>query len=422
MKLKSFLYNEYLYSIITKFITFGVGIVQSVIVARYLGAELKGINAYISSVVSIGSIIITFGMHQAYPYFRKKYGKENIFEDYISVVSSLYIVYFIIGCFLAFLINVPIETKAIFILIPILGYSNIVNYIALIEFPNKRNSWWTIISIIDVLYVAILWLFVNRSVLWGISILLFADVVKSIVYSLILKVKINFRKSQFKLLAEMAKYGFFPMLALLMTTLNYRLDVLMLHQYSYIDDAMIGIYSLGLSLSDKIVIIPDTLKGVLVSKLAKGAPDTEVAKVCRIGFWSSAVLFLLILLFGRFAINLLYGSEFTDSYWVIVITAFGLLAVSYFKLIAQYNIVNKKQKLNVLMLSIAIAVDIILNLVFIPIWGINGAAVATSIGNFVCGIVFITYFCRRCQIDVRDMILFKKSDLDSVRSLFLSKQ
>ena len=395
---------------------------ESVLVARYLGAELRGVNAYVSSIASVGSIVITFGMHQAYPYFRKTIGKDKIYQDYISLMVVLYACYFLIGVLLAVLLPVEISIKSIFVLIPVLGYSRVVDYISLVEHPNTRNTWWTTISILNVVYIIALWLFTTRNVVWGISILLFSDLIKCIVYSRILKIRVVLHRGLLSLLVELVKYGFFPMLALLMTTLNYRIDVLMLHQYSYISDAMIGVYSLGISLSDKIVLIPDTLKGVLVSKLAKGASDKEVAKVSRIGLWSSVLIFLAIAILGPFFIKLLYGSEYDGAYSIIMITALGLLSVVYFKFIAQYNIVNRKQKLNVLLLSIAIVVDIILNLVFIPIWGIRGAALATSIGNVVCGIVFILYFCQKTGVTIFEMIIPQKEDIEIVKGLFRKRK
>ena len=422
LKFKRIVRNEYVYSIITKFITFAIGIIQSVLVARYLGAELKGVNAYVSSIVSIGGIVITFGMHQAYPYFRKKLGKDAIYTDYLSLTVLLFSIYFIIGLILAVIFRSTPELSAVFILIPIFGYSRVVGYVALVEHPNKRNSWWTIISVLDIIYVALLWIFIKRNVFWGISILAFAEVLKCISFTCILKIHVKIHKGLFPILKELGKFGFFPMVALLMTTLNYRIDVLMLHHYSYITDSMIGVYSLGLSLSDKIVMIPDTLKGVLVSKLSKGAHDDEVAKVSRIGFWASLLLALVIFAFGRIAINILYGEEYYDAYPIVLITAAGVLAVSYFKLIAQYNIVNKKQKLNVLMLSIAIIVDVVFNLLFIPVWGIQGAALATCLGNVVCGVVFIIYFCRKTGTKASEMILLQRSDMEALKALLKKKK
>ena len=413
--------NEYVFSIITKFISIAIGIIQSVILARYLGAELKGVNAYISSIVSIGGIVITFGIHQAYPYFRKKYGKNQIYEQYVSLVIILYIIYLLIGVSLACVLPVSYEIKAALVLVPIYGYSRISGYVALIEKPNVRNTWWTVISVIDIVYILILWAFVKRNVFWGISILAFAELCKCISFTFVLRVKPRFEKKMLHLLFELGKYGLFPMIALLMTTLNYRIDVLMLHHYEYITDAMIGVYSLGLSLSDKVVMIPDTLKGVLVSKLAKGADEREVAKVARISFWASMLFCVMVFLLGKIAIHILYGDEYQGAYSVVLITSFGILAVSYFKLIAQYNIVNSKQILNIYMLSIAIVADVILNLIFIPIWGILGAALATSIGNFICGIVFIIYFCKISRLDAKEMILLQKSDIQSVKSLLKKK-
>lgn len=412
-----FVKNEYIFSIITKFFNIVISMLQSVVVARFLGAELKGVSAYIQSITSIGAIIVTFGMHQAYPYFRKKYGKDEIYQDFVSIVWITYTIYFIIAILLTVLLPVSIELKSTFILIPLMGYTNVVSYITLIEHPNLRNKMWMIIYILDLIYVVILWLFVQRSIYWAISILLFAEILKCIVYTRMLKTRPHLSKKMTSLFSEIVRFGFFPMLALLMTTLNYRIDILMLHKYDFITDAMIGVYSLGLTLSDKIVLIPDTLKGVLVSKLAKGAEDEEVAKVARLAFWSSVLLCLLIIIFGRLFINLFYGSEYSDAYFVVIITATGVLAISYFKLIAQYNIVNRKQKLNVLMLSIAILVDVVLNMLFIPKWGINGAAFATSIGNIVCGVVFIIYFCKYTGIKYSSMILLKREDFRKLNDI-----
>ncbi len=421
-KVVKILKNEYIFSVGTRIVSIVISMLQSIIVARYLGAELKGVNAYIASITSVGSIIITFGMHQAYPYFRKKFGKDAIYSDFVSITMLIYFIYLVAAVALAVFVPVSIELKASFVLIPLLGYSNVVAYITLVESPNLRNAWWTIISVLDIVYVVILWIFVTRNIYWAISILLFADLLKCVVYTILLKVKPRFHRGMFKFLIELAKYGFFPMLALLMTTLNYRIDVLMLRQFDGITDSMIGLYSLGISLSDKIVLIPDTLKGVLVSKLAKGAPDIEVAKVCRLGLWTSMALCLAVMALGKFVINIFYGDEYSGAYSVVLITAAGVLAVSYFKLIAQYNIVNKRQKLNVLMLCIAVVIDVVFNLLFIPMWGIEGAALATCLGNVVCGIVFIIYFCRHTGIHVSDMILIKKSDLSLLKSLVKKKK
>lgn len=421
MNIKKTAKNEYVFSVITKLISFTISIVQSVLVARFLGAGLKGVNAYISSITSVSSIIITFGMHQAYPFFRKKYGKEAIYQDYVSLIMLLFGFYMAVGLVMAAVIPASLQVKAVFVLTPMLGYSHVVAYVTLVEEPNLRNKWWTIIAVADIIYVVILWLFVERSMEWGISILFFADLLKCVVYTRLLKVKPRYHKGQKKMLIELAKFGFFPMIALLMTSLNYRIDVIMLHAYPQITDAMIGVYSLGITLSEKIIIITDTLKGVMISKLSKGADSREVAKVARLCFWSSLLVTLAIVVLGKPVIDLLYGAEFSGAYQVVLVTAIGVIALNYSKLIAAYNVVNRHQIRNVILLSIAIIVDVVFNLLLIPKWGILGAAVATTLGNLVCGIVFVIYFLRETGIRFTEMIALQKRDLQLLKGISAKK-
>ncbi len=412
-----FFKNEYFISIITKAFSIILGFIQSVLMARYLGAELKGVNTYISSITAVSAIIITFGMHQAYPFFRKKYSKEVIYDDYISLVILVYLFYFFIASIISILGYFSFSIVTIIFLTPIAGYSQTIAYIVLIENPNKRNGYWTLICLLDVIYVACLWFYTQRNMMWGISILFFSDIIKGVVFTALLKFKFRIHSKQLKLLGEILKFGFFPMLALLMTSLNYRIDVIMLHEYDYITDAMIGVYSLGLSLSDKIFLIPDTLKGVLVSKLAKGADEHEVAKVSRLGFWIAVLISGFLIVFGKWIIDFMYGAEYRDAYSVIVITAIGTISIVYFKMIGQYNIIKGKQYLNVIMLSIAIVVDVVFNLIMIPRWGILGAAVATTIGNISCCVVFIVYFCVLTKINVGEMFFIQKSDINWLKQL-----
>lgn len=408
--------NEYIYSIITRFFVIFISLIQSIIIARYFGAALKGTSAYISSIASIGSIIITFGMHQAYPYFRKKYENNKILENYINLTYFLYLAYFCCAIALGVFVIKSIELKAVTIMIPIFGYSTVVGYVCLIEKPNIRNRWWTIIAIFECLLTIILWVTTTGSLFWVIFILIFADAIKALIYSIELGVKPKLPKGLMPLLKEVFAYGFFPMVALLLTMLNYRIDILMLKQFSFITSAQIGVYSIGISFAEKIVLIPDTLGGILASKLAKGADQMEVVRISRICFWASFGMCIVFLLLGGWAIPFIYGKEYAGAFSVVVYSAIGSLSIGYFKLISQYNIINRKQIRNVLMLSVAIIVDIVGNLIFVPIWGINGAAFATGLGNFVCGVVFAVWFTKHVNVQPSLMIIPQKSDFLLIKS------
>lgn len=420
--LRQIINNEYIFSVLTRLITIAVSMMQSILVARYLGASLKGSNAYISSVASVGSIIVTFGMHQAYPYIRKKYGKEKVFDDYMSIIVCLFSLYLIIMFLFAVFVLKTAELKVAAIIVPILGFSNIVSYVTLIEDPNKRNLKHTIISIVNLLFVLGLLLFTESSFVWSIIILIFADITQVVVYTSSLRFKFRIARKQFLLAKELFAFGFLPMAALLMTTLNYKIDVIMLRGYSsIITSAQIGIYSVGMSVADHIALVPDTLKGVLVSKLAKGAEINEVAKVCRLCFWASIFICLCLIVVGEPLISLLYGSEYVGAYQVLLICAFGTIFIGFFKLIAQYNIINKKQIRNVLMLGISIVINILLNIVLIPKYKLAGAAFASGVGYFLSGIIFVIWFAKTNGIRLAAMFLLQKNDMVSLKQALNKK-
>lgn len=419
MKLLNIAKNEYIYSLITKFITMAISLVQSVLVARYLGAAIQGTSSYITSIVSIGAIVVTFGMHQAYPYFRKKYGKESFFSDFISIIVIVFSLYFLLAFFIALFMVSKIELRAAVLLTPLYGYDRVVSYICTIEEPNKRNTYFTIVSIIDVFFICILMIFTKRSLLTAIIILVFAELLKSVVFSWVLHVNKFFtiKRSLLPFGVELLKMGFFPMVALLMTTLNYKIDILMLRASPIITSTQIGVYAIGMSFADKIVLIPDTLKGILVSKLSKGADEREVAKVSRMCFWATLLVCMAFLILGESLINILYGDEYSGAYSVLIICSFGSIFVGYFKLIAQYNIVNRKQIRNVALLSISILVNIILNLLLIPKYQLKGAALASGIGYFLSGWVFILWFAMKNNIKLAEMILLQKSDVKAITKM-----
>ena len=416
VSIKKFLKNEYIYAIGTKMMTIVISFLQSILLARYLGASIQGSNSYISSIVSIGSIVVTWGMHQAYPFFRRRDGKDSIYTDFVSVIMALYAIYMIIAVALAVFVIDSFAIRAATVLIPLYGYSRVVGYITLIESPNVRNRWWTIISVLDVVIVIIFYMSIERSKLVGVVLLSMAELFKAIVYTIQLHVVPRYRRSQLGLVKEMAMMGFFPMLALLMTTLNYKIDILMLRSFDFITDAQIGIYSIGMLFADKVVLIPDTLKGVLASKLAKGADENEVARVCRICFWASGAICIGLLLLGEPVIQLLYGDEYNGAYSVLVICSVGSIFVGYFKLIAQYNIVNKKQIRNVVLLAGSVLINYFLNLILIPKFLLNGAATASGVGYFATGIIFVIWFARSHGIKISEMFLLQREDIKYLKN------
>ena len=189
----------------------------------------------------------------------------------------------------------------------------------------------------------------------------------------------------------------------------------MLQIFDNITSSDIGVYSVGMSIVDKIAIVPDTLMGVLVSKLAKGKDEYEVAKVCRISLWFNIIIGLALVILGPNIITFLYGDAYREAYSIIIICAAGTIFIGYFKLIAQYNIVNKKQARNVIFLSVSNITNIILNILLMPRYSLQGAALASGCGYFISGMIFVLWFSRNNKISLGVMFIPQKSDFNFIK-------
>ncbi len=73
MTLKSkLLKNPYVLTVATKVIVVMFGIVNSIFINRFLGANLKGQYSYVMNIVVMASIFLNLGVYQGYSSFKKQ--------------------------------------------------------------------------------------------------------------------------------------------------------------------------------------------------------------------------------------------------------------------------------------------------------------------------------------------------------------
>lgn len=423
-KVKSIIRNEYVFAVVNKFYMVIIGLLHSILLARYLGADLKGEVSFIQNIVATGSVILTLGIHQAYPYFRKRNDPNKYKNVFMNSIITIYLFYTLVSVLISLLFcnNITVIISAC--IMPVFSYSIVSGYVMLVEFPNKRNLAISVIGTIEVLCLILLWIFAEKSLFWGIFAITIVEVLKSVYFTIALKIKLSVKQVSLRHIGELGVYGFFPMIALLMATLNYRIDIMMLKSFATITSAQIGIYSIGITISEKSLLISDAVKEILLSKLAKDKGGEEVAFVMRTCFPVSLIAAVIICLIGKPFMDIMYGSEYSGAYAVTLINMIGTVFMVFFKMISQYNIVNKKQIVNVIMLSVSVVLNIICNLIFVPLFGINGAALGSTIGYLACAVVFLIYFSKKSGIPIKDLILIRKDDLSRIKSISkkMSKQ
>lgn len=94
-------------------------------------------------------------------------------------------------------------------------------------------------------------------------------------------------------------------------------------------------------------------------------------------FWPSSVITVFIVLMGKYILKL-FGADFVEGYWSLVILAFGQLINSSVGPVGNLMNLTGFQNESARVFIVSAIISIILNLVCIGRWGLLGAAFATS--------------------------------------------
>lgn len=316
-----------------------------------------------------------------------------------------------------FYLNINKLLAIAILLMPSEVYIKQLNYIVLIEHPRRRNMSSIFISLSEILVVIFLMVFTNASAYTAIAFVCIAKMINLMLSFINLRVNPFNLRFEIKNILQYAKFGFIPMLVFLCMTINYKIDIQMLKWFDNVSYADIGIYSIGVTLAGKIWLIPDAMKDILLSKLVSGRKEDEVAKVLRINLAISVLSIIALVILGKPAIIILFGKNYADSYYVMLLMLIGVIGMIFYKMVYSYNISRGKRLINLVFLGLAAIVNIIGNLIAIPVFGMWGAAIVSIVSYNVCGIAFLIYFKKVSGIPYGKLIFLQKSDLKQLKSI-----
>lgn len=415
--LKKIINNEYLFSVFAKVAGLFIAIVVSVLTARFFGTELKGVASVVQNDVTLYSVFLGLGVYQAYPFFRKQ--NPDVFPVYLNNISSLFLIYETVAVIIAtfmFINNINTYLAIAIIIIPVAVYIKQLNYIVLIENPKRRNMNSLLISSSEIFVIGGLWLFWEANVVTAIGyycVIELFNLTLSFINLRINPLTIRFDITQ---ICKYIKFGFVPMLVYLCMTVNYSVDIQMLKLFKTVSYSDIGIYSTGVSLASKIWLIPDAIKDILLSKLVKGKKEDEVARVLRINLAVCALSIVLLLIFGKPIVSILYGKQFENSYYVMILMLVGIIGMIFYKMVYSYNISQGKRVINLIFLGTAAVVNIMGNLFFIPLLGIWGAGIISVLSYSICGMCFLIYFHKVSKIPYHKLVIIQPEDFKAIKS------
>jgi len=416
--MRKLLKNQYVVSLATKVFIVLLGLLISIFINRYLGPSLKGEYSYILNIINILVLILNLGIYQSYPFYKRS-DEEECKSKFFSIVIIQFLLYLTIAIILSIALK-KIEYTLMLTLTPIMILRRQLNFIGLVENINKRN----LLNIGNQIFYTLLLFLIYTLMLTNLYYVFIAMYLKDIIIIIRIiykyNLKLQLKNLDAKLASSAIKFGIFPMLAALLTTANYSLDVIILKHFMNYRE--IGYYTVGVGLANKVWLISDAFKEVLFSKTAKKDSIFDVKLSLKINLYISIVLIIFIIVFGQAVIQTLYGTEYLPAYSVTSVIFIGLIPMIFFKLINPLFVANGRQKESFIYLLIAVTFNIGMNLVLIPKMGIVGAALASVVSYTICGGLFLLSFIRSFSLKWKEVFIFEKSELEIIKNKLLSKK
>lgn len=188
---------------------------------------------------------------------------------------------------------------------------------------------------------------------------------------------------EFSIAKELFKFSWPLMFASIIMRLMHQTDTIMTGYF--LNQSMVGIYNAGVPIGELLGVIYASFTPVLIPIMTDYYASESRGKLKHTFNLSTKWIFmlvlpgfLLLLIFPEFFIRILFGEEYLAAANVLRLIAAGVFYSSMVGPTGNLLIVIGKTKLVMLDFAIAYAINIILNILLIPRWGLIGAATATA--------------------------------------------
>lgn len=403
---RGFLFNVNLV-FLTQVATYGLAFVLRVILARGLGDEGLGTYSLFFVAILVAGGVGNLGIALGNVYFLNKgtYTYRTLLSGSISTFGAMSVVgWLLIGAWgLVSGAELFVEDETYWLygaaLPAIIGYTIFTSFLHGASRFFALSSVAVVQGVIAAVGTGVLLaadrLDVGGAIaVWSASFLA-ADAVTLV---LIAPGNVDFRRvirPPFAVLWEQIKYGAQGQAANMAALFNYRLDQFLVA--AFVSTAGVGHYAVAVGLAESVWWISTAVSMVLLPRLTAMEKEDagEVAPiVSRNTLLVSVLAAAALIAVSPFVIEILFGGEFyPESFLPLVLLMPGIVAASGTRVLGSYLFSRGRIIFTTYATLIALGVTIAADLVLIPLWEVEGAAVASSIA-YVCALGATVYWYR----------------------------
>lgn len=406
-----------------------VGFITQIFFARFLGPTQKGVLDLFLLIPTVLASLIDLGLLSANTYFA---GKQLIpikilhSHSFIwSLLASLILLFLVLFF--------PSAPQRIFGVLP----NNTVMISVILSGPTMYVALWSALmygidraksvyqyNVVTAIGALILYLAIAFVFDWGLNGFLYATAAIIFVKSIVALTMLNSEKTfaitlDAQALKTSLSYGIALYLGLIINTLHFRLDQFVVNFMQ--GSADLANYALAVRISEMVWLFDYAIINASIFRVTASSAKESVLitqRITRLIGMGVLTASLLVALVAPVAIPLIFGNDFSPTVPPLILLLPGILAWSLARVLAQFVAYQSgKPWINMKASLYAFILNMFLLFIFIPLWGIAGAAIASSISYFCNFILLARAFKKLSGATLFLTIIPTKEDFALIKSI-----
>jgi O-antigen/teichoic acid export membrane protein len=418
-------------TVVIQFLSFVISVVSSVITARALGPDGKGLYTL---AILIPMLSVTFGrmgIGHAANYMAPKIPRTTLIPNVAILSAALGLITVIIALPATYLLKdiffKELNQKTIFFIvlaIPLyMLYSHLTSLVQALYEIRFYNFIVLIQSLTNLFLLVVLVIIANLNLIGAIIASISATALVVLLLSVFILKKIRIKQAHLNLriIKGLCKFGLKTHIGNVFKDLSYRVDILIISYF--LPASSVGFYVAAVNIAEIIWKIPDSIGAVLLPRVAKIGADSAkelTPAVSRIVFVMVSFIAIFLALFSRKIVVLLFGFEFQPSNVALLILLPGMISLTVWKIIAIDLIAEGYPARYSLTAGVSLIATIILDLLLIPKYGVGGAAFAATAAYISATVAIICIYTRFTHLSFFKLFVPSITDLSIYRSMLKS--
>ncbi|SDI20257.1 lipopolysaccharide biosynthesis protein [Pseudomonas panipatensis] len=193
---------------------------------------------------------------------------------------------------------------------------------------------------------------------------------------------------------------------------------------SMLPPSALGEYALASAAAELLLIIPEAVTTPLMKRLLQQGEGIDELTPFALRLTASVMLVacLGMAAIGEWLIVLLFGAPYAPAYPALLALLPGLFGLCYASILRLDLLGKQRPGALSIMMGLAVALNLALNLVLIPSLGIVGAGIASSVAYLAVTLAMLVLYCRLSGVPWQRTLILLPEDIRQLRDMLRPRE